>query len=85
MVVPSSHGVVLVSVTVFDRMLLTVGRSLIFLKVILGIQLVLFATRRSQRMKEREVLDSMNDYGRPPVGESIDERVRPPPPHCGLC
>lgn len=27
-------------------------------------------------MKEREVQDSLNDYGRPPVGESRDERHR---------
>jgi len=64
------------SVLQWSFLLVMVWFCLIFLKVILGIQLVLFATRRSQKMREREVLDSMNDYGRPPVGESLDERNR---------
>ena len=41
----------------------------------LGVQLVIYATRRQTQMEHRELADSINNYGRSAIGESAQERV----------
>lgn len=45
------------------------------IKVIIGVNLVSYATRRRAGMEEREANDAINDFGRDPVGEGKEERV----------
>jgi hypothetical protein len=42
----------------------------------MGINLISFATNRRVDMEQREAEDVINDFGRDPVGESKDEKVR---------
>jgi hypothetical protein len=47
----------------------------VVLKVIMGINLVQYAAHRRAGMEEREKEDAVNDFGRDPIGEGLDERV----------
>lgn len=43
----------------------------------MGVNLVSYATRRRASMEVREEEDKINDFGRDPIGEGKEERVRP--------
>lgn len=42
----------------------------------MGVKLVSYAARRRAGMEAREEEDKVNDFGRDPIGEGRDERVR---------
>ncbi|EAU91148.2 DUF747 family protein [Coprinopsis cinerea okayama7 len=44
------------------------------IKIIVGINLISFATRRRAGMEAREAADVVNDFGRDPIGEGKEER-----------
>ncbi|KAH9942279.1 eukaryotic membrane protein family-domain-containing protein [Epithele typhae] len=44
------------------------------LKIMLGVQLVTYATRRRAGMEAREDVDKINDFGRDPIGEGKEEK-----------
>nr|GAT57669.1 predicted protein [Mycena chlorophos] len=46
----------------------------VVVKVILGVNLVSYATRRKTGMEAREAEDAINDFGRDPIGEGRDEQ-----------
>jgi hypothetical protein len=50
--------------------------SFVVIKVIMGVNLVSYATRRRAGMEAREQEDAVNDYGRDPIGEGKEEQVR---------
>lgn len=45
------------------------------IKIIIGVNLISYATRRRAGMEARKAEDAVNDYGRDPVGEGTEERV----------
>ncbi|KAF5386234.1 hypothetical protein D9615_002677 [Tricholomella constricta] len=45
------------------------------IKVILGVNLVSYASRRRAGMEAREAIDVVNDFGRDPIGEGKEEQV----------
>lgn len=45
-------------------------------KLIMGVNLVSYAARRRAGMEAREKEDAVNDFGRDPIGEGPEERVR---------
>lgn len=45
------------------------------IKIILGVQLLTYATRRRAGMEAREEADKINDFGRNPIGEGHEEQV----------
>ncbi|KAG5638629.1 hypothetical protein H0H81_011348 [Sphagnurus paluster] len=45
------------------------------IKVILGVNLVSYASRRRAGMDAREIADVVNDFGRDPIGEGKEEQV----------
>lgn len=45
------------------------------IKIIIGVNLVSFATHRRLGMEAREEEDKVNDFGRDPIGEGKEERV----------
>jgi hypothetical protein len=47
----------------------------VVIKVMLGVHLVSYATRRREGMEAREAEDVVNDFGRDPIGEGKDEQV----------
>ncbi|KAG8836368.1 hypothetical protein FRC17_005654 [Serendipita sp. 399] len=47
---------------------------LVVIKIIMGINLVTYATQRRADMEQREADDAINDFGRNPIGESKDEQ-----------
>ena len=49
--------------------------SLVVLKVMIGVNLVSYATRRRAGMEAREEADKINDFGRDPIGEGKEEKV----------
>lgn len=49
--------------------------SFVVIKVIIGVNLLTYATRRQAGMDEREAMDIVNNFGRDPIGEGNDERV----------
>jgi hypothetical protein len=51
-------------------------RSAVLIKILMGVNLVSFANRRRESMEAREAADIVNDFGRDPVGEGREERVR---------
>lgn len=59
-----------------------VARSFVVIKIIMGVRLLSYATNRRAGMQEREDEDVINDFGRDPVGEGKDERVRCVPLLC---
>src|SRR4051812_7304986 len=56
--------------------MLTLRSSFVGVKVILGVNLISYANRRRVGMAAREAEDAVNDYGRDPIGEGKEERVR---------
>lgn len=50
--------------------------SFLLIKVILGVNLVSYASRRRAGMEAREAADAVNDFGRDPIGEGKEEQVR---------
>ncbi|THH09808.1 hypothetical protein EW145_g1766 [Phellinidium pouzarii] len=46
----------------------------VVIKIIIGVNLVSFATRRRAGMEVREEVDKINDFGRDPIGEGKEER-----------
>jgi hypothetical protein len=53
----------------------TVTCSLLALKSIMGLNLLAFAHGRQAGMDKREQEDRINDFGRKPIGESLQEQV----------
>ena len=49
--------------------------SFVGVKVIIGVNLISYATMRRAGMEARAAEDVINDFGRDPIGESIEERV----------
>jgi hypothetical protein len=49
--------------------------SFVVIKVILGVNLISYATRRRDGMEARAAEDAINDFGRDPVGEGKEEQV----------
>ncbi|RDB16757.1 Endoplasmic reticulum membrane protein 65 [Hypsizygus marmoreus] len=45
------------------------------IKIILGVNLISYATRRRAGMEAREAADAVNDFGRDPIGEGKEEQV----------
>jgi len=56
-------------------MFCTPSNSFVVIKVIMGVNLVSYATRRRAGMEAREVADMVNDFGRDPIGEGKEEQV----------
>lgn len=50
--------------------------SFVVIKVILGVNLISYATRRKEGMEARAAEDAINDFGRDPIGEGKEEQVR---------
>ena len=50
--------------------------SFVVIKIIIGVNLLGYATRRRAGMEEREAKDVVNDFGRDPIGEGKEEQVR---------
>ncbi|KLO18363.1 DUF747-domain-containing protein [Schizopora paradoxa] len=46
----------------------------VVVKIIIGVNLVSYATKRRANMEANEVADKVNDFGRDPIGEGKDER-----------
>lgn len=46
------------------------------IKLILGVNLLSYATHRREGMEAREAADVINDFGRDPIGEGKEEQVR---------
>lgn len=53
--------------------------SSVVIKIILGVNLLSYATRRRAGMEARERADVVNDFGRDPIGEGKEEQVRSRP------
>jgi hypothetical protein len=49
--------------------------SFVGIKVIMGVNLVSYASRRRAGMEDREAEDAVNDFGRDPIGEGKEEQV----------
>src|SRR6266545_3057973 len=49
--------------------------SFVVIKIIIGVNLLGYATRRRAGMEEREARDLVNDFGRDPIGEGKEEQV----------
>ncbi|KAF5348675.1 hypothetical protein D9758_006827 [Tetrapyrgos nigripes] len=47
----------------------------VVIKIIIGINLISYATRRRAGMEAREAEDAINDFGRDPIGEGKEERM----------
>ena len=50
--------------------------SIVVVKIIMGVNLLSYATRRRMGMEARKAADVVNDFGRDPIGEGKEERVR---------
>jgi hypothetical protein len=50
---------------------------MVIAKLIMGVYLVSYAARRQAGMEMRTKEDAVNDFGRDPIGEGPEERVRP--------
>ena len=53
-----------------------VHASVLVVKIMLGVHLLTYATRRRAEMEAREEEDKVNDFGRDPIGEGKEEQVR---------
>jgi len=47
----------------------------VVIKIIMGVRLLGYATKRRAGMEQRKVDDKVNDFGRDPIGEGGEERV----------
>lgn len=56
--------------------ILTNSHSFVVIKVIVGVNLVGYATRRRYGMEARQAADAVNDFGRDPIGEGKEEQVQ---------
>jgi hypothetical protein len=45
------------------------------IKIIMGVRLLGYATKRRAGMEQRKTEDKINDFGRDPIGEGDEERV----------
>ena len=61
-----------------ELMFLLRVHSTVVIKIIMGVRLLSYATSRRAGMESRISADSVNDFGRDPIGEGKDERVRIP-------
>jgi hypothetical protein len=66
------HGLL---ITDFSRKLTAYVCSSVVVKIILGVNLISYATRRRAGMEAREAADVVNDFGRDPIGEGEEEKV----------
>ena len=57
------------------RVLKWLCSSFVVIKIIVGVNLLSYATRRRAGMEEREAADAVNDFGRNPIGEGKEEQV----------
>lgn len=55
--------------------------SVVVIKLIMGVNLLSYATRRRVNMDARAAADVVNDFGRDPIGEGKEEQVRHLLPH----
>jgi len=60
---------------VSTRVLKWLCSSFVVIKIIVGVNLLSYATRRRAGMEEREAADAVNDFGRNPIGEGKEEQV----------
>lgn len=49
--------------------------SFVVIKIIMGVRLLGYATKRRAGMEQRKADDKINDFGRDPIGEGGEERV----------
>ena len=58
--------------------------SVLVVKIMLGVHLLTYATRRRAGMEARAEADKVNDFGRDPIGEGKEEQVSVSsfPPRC---
>ncbi|ETW81011.1 hypothetical protein HETIRDRAFT_155012 [Heterobasidion irregulare TC 32-1] len=54
---------------------LTIWICFVVIKIIMGVNLVSYATKRKAGMEAREVADKVNDFGRDPIGEGREEQI----------
>lgn len=54
---------------------LTIWVCFVVIKIIMGVNLVSYATKRRAGMEAREVADKVNDFGRDPIGEGREEQI----------
>jgi len=47
----------------------------VVVKIIIGVRLLSYATTRRSGMRQREVDDAINDFGRDPIGEGNEEKM----------
>jgi hypothetical protein len=47
----------------------------VVIKIIMGVRLLGYATKRRAGMEQRKADDDVNDFGRDPIGEGGEERV----------
>jgi len=59
-------------------------KSFVVIKVIVGVNLVGYATRRQYGVEARQAADDVNNFGRDPIGEGKEEQVRVVVHLCGL-
>jgi hypothetical protein len=52
-----------------------IADSFVGIKIIMGVKLLIYATKRRAGMEAREVADAVNDFGRDPIGEGKEEQV----------
>jgi hypothetical protein len=67
--------VLLVLQLLYISLLIDTLISFVVIKVIMGVNLVSYATRRRAGMEAREAEDAMNDFGRDPIGEGKEEQI----------
>ena len=74
-------GVVLALVRIYvaksaNLLIVVCFYSFLVIKVMLGVNLVSYATQRRAGMEARAVADVVNDFGRDPIEEGKEEQVR---------
>lgn len=62
-------------ITSVARLTYHLTQSLLALKSIMGLNLLAFAHGRQSGMDQREQEDRINDFGRKPIGDSLQEQV----------
>lgn len=58
-------------------------KSIVVVKVLMGMNLLSYANRRRAGMEARAAADVVNDFGRDPIGEGKEERVSSSDAPCG--
>lgn len=54
---------------------MTVSLSFVGIKIVIGVNLISFATSRQPGVEARAEADTVNDFGRDPIGEGAEERT----------